>query len=212
MNIALPGYRWGFLLVIILAAIAGALLGHDPFTIGLASGAMTVVVQQGTGASTGTFATVTAVKWSRVDDATGTTVIPTPTSTGTNFSFIKTFQINITATGSLSMTNVLVGKVANETTTGTKLWRVTSHASYTQATAAPTATGDNNSTAPTMNGASGTALELISAPPSAYAAGAFNTTGLKGNMVEICLGVDATNTTAGSAVATPTLRWSWTES
>lgn len=212
MKVTLPGYRWSFLLIIVLAAIAGALLGHPPFMIG-GAGAMTVVIRQLTGASP-TVTTVTAVKWSRVDDATGTTVIPTPTSTGTNFSFIKSFMIDITATGSLQMTNVLVGKVASETTTGTKLWRVTSHAegSYVQATAAPTATGDNNSTAPTMNSASGTALELISAPPSAYAAGPFNTTGRKGNLVELCLGVDATNTTAGSAVATPTLRWSWTES
>lgn len=174
--------------------------------------AMTVVIRQLT--STGpTVTTVTAVKWSRVDDASGTTVIPTPTATGTNFSFIKSFQPEITATGGLTMTNILIGKVASESTTGTKLWRVTSHAvgSYVQATAAPTATGDNNTTAPTMNGASGTALELIGAPPSTYAAGPFSSTGRVGNLVELCLGVDATNTTAGSTVATPTLRWSWTE-
>jgi len=44
-----------------------------------------------------------------------------------------------------------------------------------------------------------------------YAAGGFSTTGRKGNIVEVALGIDATNVTAGSAVATPTLRWSWTE-
>ena len=174
--------------------------------------AMVTTIQQGTGVVTGTFADVTAVVWSRVDNASGTTVIPTPTATGTNFSFIKSFKIQITTVNGLSMTNVLVGKVASEATTGTKLWRVTSHATYSQATAAPTATGDNNVTAPTMNGAAGTALELIAAPPSAYAAGPYTSTGVQGNNVEICLGVDATNTTAGAAVATPTLRWSWTES
>lgn len=203
---------WKWIAILAAAACLGALLGHPPaFVAGV--GAMTVVIRQATGA-TPTWATVTAVKWSRVDDASGTTVIPTPTSTGTNFSFIKSFAIDITATGSLSMTDVLVGKVAAETTTGTKLWHVTSHAegSYVQATAAPTATGDNNTTAPTMNGASGTALGLISAPPSAYSTGPHTTTGRKGNLVEVCLGIDATNTTAGSAVATPTLRWSWTES
>lgn len=173
--------------------------------------AMTVVVQQATGAGE-SYATVTAVKWSRVDDATGATVIPTPTSTGTNFSFIKSFKVNITATGSLSMTDLKVGKVANETTTGTKLWYTTEHATYTQATAAPGATGDNNSTAPDINsGSSEAALPLISGA-SAYSAGPHSTTGLKGNLVEVCLGVDSTNTTAGSAVATPTLRWQWTES
>lgn len=165
--------------------------------------------------STGpTVASVTSVVWNRVDAASTATVIPAPTATGTNFSYIKTLQMEITATGSLSMTNILFGKVANESVTGTKLWRVTSHAvgSYVQATAAPTATGDNNVTAPTMNSATGVALELISAPPSAYAAGAFSSTGRVGNLVEVCLGVDATCVTAGAAVATPTLRFSWTES
>lgn len=181
----------------------------------LSRSAMTVTIDQATVTSP-TFTAVTAVVWSRVDDATGTTVIPTPTSTGTNFSFIKSFQVNITATGSLSMTNILFGKVANEATTGTKLWHRTDHAagSYVQATAAPTATGDNNTTAPALNGtnAAVTAVPLISGPPTTYSAGPHSTTGRKGNLVEVALGVDATNTTAGAAVATPTLRWSWTES
>ena len=156
---------------------------------------------------------ITSVEWSREDTQSGTTEIPTPVSTGTNFSYIKTLQMEITTTNSLTMTNILFGKVAAETTTGTKLWRVTSHAvgSYTQATAAPGSTSDNNTTAPTMNGATGVALELISAPPSPYAAGGFSSTGRVGNIVEVCLGFDATNTTAGTAVATPTLRFSWTE-
>ena len=173
--------------------------------------AMVVDIHNGTGVVTGTFAAVSAVKWNRVDTAVGTTVIPTPTATGTNFSFVKTFQIQITTVNSLAMSAVKVGKVANETTTGTKLWHVTSHTTYVQATAAPTATGDNNTTAPTVNSASATALPLISGA-SAYAAGPYSTTGRQGNLVEIVLGVDATNTTAGSAVATPTLRWEWTES
>lgn len=173
--------------------------------------AMVTEIHQLTGVVTGTSAAVTAVVWSLVDNATGTTEIATPTATGTNFSFIKSLKIHITTVNALSMTNVMVGKVAAESTTGTKLWAYTGHATYTQATAAPTATGDNNVTAPTMNAATGVALALISAPPAAYAAGPFTTTGDQGNNVEVCLGVDATNTTAGTAVATPTLRWSWTE-
>lgn len=173
--------------------------------------AMTVEIDIKTGAGP-TTASVTAVKWNRVDTAAGTTVIPTPTATGTNFSFVKTFVVNITATGSLTMTDIKFGKVANETTTGTKLWYTSEHSSYTQATAAPGATGDNNSTAPDINsGSSEAAVPLISGA-SAYSAGPHSTTGEKGNLIEVTLGVDATNTTAGSAVATPTLRWSWTES
>lgn len=172
--------------------------------------AMTTEIDEGIGIAPGTWAAVTGVTWSLDDLANGTTQIPTPTSAGTNFSYIKSFQITIVATGGLSMTNVLVGKVSAETTTGTKLWSLTSHAAYTQAAAAPASTVDNNVTAPTMNGSAGAAMPLLSAAV-VYAAGPYNTTGRKGNIVEVCLGVDATNITAGTTVATPTLRWSWTE-
>lgn len=173
--------------------------------------AMTVTIQLATGAGP-SWANTSAVKWNRVDSEAGTTPIPTPTSTGTNFSFVKTFSINISVTDSLTMTDVLVGKVASEATTGTKLWHTTANSSYTQATVAPTATGDDNVTAPTINTQTATAMSLISAPPAAYSAGPHTTTGRKGNLVEVALGIDSTNTTAGSSVATPTLRWQWTES
>jgi hypothetical protein len=176
--------------------------------------AMTVSIQNGIGASTGTWTDVSVTAtWNREDDIDDTDQpIPTPTATGTNFSFIKSFAINITTVAGLVMTGVKFGKVAAETTTGTKLWEVKSRAiaSYIQATAAPTATGDNNVTGPTMNTVTGTATPLIGSA-SVYAAGPFNTTGKQGTIVEVCLGVDATNTTAGTAVATPTMRWSWTE-
>lgn len=180
--------------------------------------AMTVAIANGVGA-TPTWSDVgaTTAKWNRVDTLTGTTAIPTPTATGTNFSFVKTFMINITATGSLTMTDAKIGKVASEATTGTKLWHDTADAegSYVEATTFPPATGDNNTTAPAIpHGSNNTgviAVPLIGSA-SVYAAGPFSTTGRKGNLVQICLGVDATNTTAGSAVSTPTLRWQWTES
>jgi hypothetical protein len=88
---------------------------------------------------------------------------------------------------------------------------VTSHGSYTQATTNPANTADNNVTAPTLNGASATALELISLPPSQYAPGPYDTTGRKGNIVEVSCGVDNTMASAGAGLATPTLRWKWTE-
>lgn len=172
--------------------------------------AMVTAINNNTGSGP-TAASVSSVVWNRVDSASGTTAIPTPTSTGTNFSFVKSLVMNITTTNSLSMTNILFGKVAAETTTGTKLWQSVAHSSYTQATAAPTSTSDNNVTAPTVNSAAATAVQLISAPPSTYAAGPFSSTGNAGNFVEVCLGIDSTNTTAGTSVATPTLEWSWTE-
>lgn len=165
---------------------------------------------------TGAVPTVTAVttkKFNLEDTQSGTTPIATPVATGTNFSYVASFQIEILTVNSLNMSNVKFGKVTTESVTGTKLWHVTSHAvgAYVQAVAAPVSTGDNNVTAPTINGAAGGAAPLIGSA-SVYAAGPFNTTGRKGNIVEVTLGVDFTNTTAGSAVAVPTLRWQWTES
>lgn len=176
--------------------------------------AMTVSIQNGVGAATGTWTDVSVTAtWNREDDIDDTDQpIPTPVATGTNFSFIKSFAINITTVAGLVMTGVKFGKVAAETTTGTKLWEVKNRAlaSYVQATAAPTSTGDNNVTGPTLNGAASAAVTLIGSA-AVYAAGPYNTTGRQGTIVELALGVDATNTTAGTAVATPTLRWSWTE-
>lgn len=172
--------------------------------------AMTVQIDCLTGAGP-TAAAVTTVVFNREDTVLGTTGVPTPTATGTRFSWVKSFQIEITAVGGLAMTAVLIGKVTNESTAGTKLWRVTSHNSYSQATTNPADTADNNSTAPTLNGASATALELITLPPSQYAPGPYNTTGRKGNIVEISCGVDNNIISAGSGLPTPTLRWKWTE-
>ena len=179
---------------------------------------MVVQIDEATGSGPTWTTNISSAVWNTVDSQSGTTAISTPTSTGTNFSFVKTFSIDITTTNSLTMTNVKVGKVANETTTGTKLYETLSHSSYTQATASPTSTGDNNVTVPTINGAApnadptaGSAAVPLIASAAVYAAGGFSTTGRKGNLVEMCLGVDATNVTAGSAVATPTIRFSWTE-
>src|SRR6266852_8172547 len=135
--------------------------------------AMTVQIDEATGATPTWTTAITSAKWNTEDTQSGTTAIATPTSTGTNFSFIKSFSIDIVTVASLNMTNVKVGKVANETTTGTKLWVVTSHASgsYVQATAAPSATSDNNTTAPTANSAPAAPMSLI-ASASVYAEGA----------------------------------------
>lgn len=177
--------------------------------------AMTVLIRQAT-TVTPTWATVGAVKWSRVDDAVGTTPIPTPTATGTNFSFVKSFLVDITVTGGLTMTDVIIGKVAAESTTGTLLWHTNENneAGYTQATAAPGSTGDNNGTAPDINGGALEVAMPLSSAQTVYDAGPYSTTGRisgGGALNEITLGVDATNTTAGTTVATPTLRWEWTE-
>ena len=170
--------------------------------------AMTVVAEELTGTGP-TSTAVSSVTFNRVDSINGTTPIPVP-SVNTLFSWIKSFKINITVTGGLTMTNVLFGKRTNEAA-GLKYWHVTSHATYTQATATPAGTAGNNAVGPSMNGATGTLLPLITAPPSAYAAGPYTTTGQHGNFVEVCVGVDPTVTQTGAAVALPNMVWQWSE-
>jgi len=111
------------------------------------------------------------------------------------------------------MSDVKVGKVAAEATSGTLLWHTAEEeeTDYVEATVAPTSTEDNNVTAPSLNGVTATELPLIAEAP-AYAAGPFSSTGRIEPIIEIALGVDATNTEAGESVSTPTIRWSWTES
>jgi hypothetical protein len=175
--------------------------------------AMTVQIDCANGATPTWTGNVTAIAFSRVDDVAGVSAqIPTPEVTGTNFSFVKSLSVNITVTGSLSMTNIKVGKASSESVTGTKLWHYTGHASgsYVEATAAPTTTGDNNVTAPTLNGGTATALPAIGSA-SQYSAGPHSTTGRKGNLAEIVTGIDFTNVTAGPAVAIPSISFRWTE-
>lgn len=177
--------------------------------------AMTVEIVMGTG-GTPTWTARTTHKWNRTDTYNGTTPTPVPTATGTNFSFCVTYMVNITATGGLTMTDIKFGKVAGEATTGTKLWHRADIAegSYVEATAATAATSDNNVTAPAIphsgNNTGVTAVPLIGSA-SVYEAGPHSTTGRKGDMVQAVLGVDATCVTAGQSVATPTLRFQWTE-
>jgi hypothetical protein len=178
---------------------------------------MSVEIDLFTGATPTITHNVTSVKFNREDTQSGTTAIPTPTSTGTNFSFVKTFQLHITATNGLTMTNAKVGKTANESVTGTKLWYRADQSTYTQATAAPASTNDNNVTAPAIphsgDNTGVSAMSLISSAPVYYTggAGSGDSTGQKGNYVQVCLGIDATNTTAGQSVSVPTIRWQWTE-
>lgn len=174
--------------------------------------AMTVQVDVLTGAGP-TATPVASCVLNREDSINGTTPTPVPqTALTTNFSWVKSFQIEIVAVAGLTMTDVRVGRVSAEANGGTKLWHNTTNAAYTAAAGAPTATGDNNTTPPTINGDVATQPALITAPPAVYAAGPFNTPGRKGNIVEVVIGVDATCTATGAAVVMPTLRWMWIES
>lgn len=174
---------------------------------------MTVEVINLTGTAPGSPNPVSSITMNREDTASGTTGIAVPGGTAaTGFSWVKTLQLNITVTASLTMSTVRVGKLIAEVTTGTKLWHVTSHASYTQASSSPAATSDNNITAPTLNGATATAVPIITTNPASYTGlTEYNSTGVVGNMVEVSLGVDTTCTASGSSVAISTLRWTWTE-
>jgi hypothetical protein len=177
--------------------------------------AMTVAIDLMTGVTPSIAAGITSCKWSLDDAQSGTTPIPTPTSgPNTNFSFVKSFRINITATGGLNMSQVKFGKTAAEASGGIALWW-DHDAAYAQATAAPGSNASNNSTAPFIPaGTNNTGVVVVPLIGAAlvYFAGPIGTTGQKGDYVEVCLGVDFSNALAGSTVPTPTLRWQWTES
>jgi len=168
---------------------------------------MTVVIDERIGAATNV--AVSSVTFNREDTVNGTSPVPIPTA-DTVFSWVKSFFLNITVTDGLTMTNILFGKRTAEST-GMKFWKVTSHPAYTQAVATPGGTAGNNAIGPTIAAATGTLLDLITVPPSAYAAGPFNTTGQKGNVVEVSIGVDPTVTQSGAAVVLPNMVWQWTE-
>ena len=149
--------------------------------------------------------------FNRDDTRVGTTSIPKPTATGTNFSWVKSFQIEVTTHDSKTMTSVRVGKTVNEADAGTKVWLNVGNAAYTQASTPPSATGDNNTTGPTLNGDVAVAMPLITDPPAAYAAGPFTTNAKQGNIVELSLGVDVTNAQPGTNRTMPSFRWTWSE-
>ena len=149
-------------------------------------------------------------KFNREDTLAGTTPIPVPTATGTNFSWRKYFVLAVTATSTTSITNRRVNG-ASAPATGLNLWyRSYAVASYAQAASGnmPAADGANGAT-PAVSGTPATpAYAALPTTATQYdnASVATSATGPNGQLIEVVLGVDNLYVSgANSNVALPNL-------
>lgn len=171
-------------------------------------GAATVQGRLGTGSSVSWANAEGGIVFNLEDTITGTTPIPIPTATGTNFSWIKNLVLYVTATGTTAITNRTVN-MGSSPTSGLKLhFKDVAVASYAQAASGnrPTASGSNGATP------AGYTAMTTSAQQYDNTSVATSSTGANGDMAVCVMGVD--NTFAGgpgSATALPNIVLSYDE-
>lgn len=165
-------------------------------------GAATCQAQAGTGSSVSWANAEGGVTFNLADSITSTTPISIPTTTGTNFSWIKNLAIAVTVTGTTNMSNRTV-KMGSSPATGLALWwKDVAQASYAQAASGnrPASSGSNGAT-PT-----GYTSMTTSTQQWDNTSHATSSTGPNGDMVVCVLGVDNTYTGgAGSAASLPNI-------
>jgi hypothetical protein len=150
-----------------------------------------------------------ALKFNRVDTATGTTPIPIPTTTGTKFSWHKAIGLYcVSGGGSTSASNLNV-KMGSAATTGLYLWFTDFHDStYHQATTVASADAGTQNSTPAGGGiyaASWTAMTTSNQVYDASGA-ALTNSAFCGKYCVVCLGVgDNYAGGAGSAIALPNI-------
>lgn len=163
--------------------------------------AAVVQAQCGTGASVTWANAEGGVKFSRDDSINaGTTPVPIPTATGTNYSWIKNLVLAVTTVGTTNMSNRRVSLSATPTTGLTLDFKGVAVASYAQAATGnmPAAAGTNGAVPATYTGAT-TSLQVYDATSVAT-----SSTGPNGQMCVMVMGVDNTYVGgAGSAVSLP---------
>ena len=164
-----------------------------------------------TGASDSGVSAEGGVKFNREDTLTGTTPVPIPTSTGTNFSWLKNLGLEVTTTGTTSISNRLIYFASAPTTGLNGFYKGVASGSYAQAASGnmPAASGSNGATPATY-----TVLATSQGGASAYDASsvASSTQGLNGQLAVLVASVDNTYTGgAGSAIGLPTIDLTYTE-
>lgn len=148
------------------------------------------------------------IKWNREDTISGTTPVPVPTATGTNYSWLKNLALEVTTAASpvTSITNRRIA-IASALATGlTEHWKA---AAYVQAASGnmPAASGSNDATPATYTLASTTSALYDNAAVSG------GTTGRNGSPIQVVVGVSFLFTGGGgSAIAMPNLQLSYDES
>lgn len=170
--------------------------------------AATVQGQLGTGASVSWANAEGGIKFNLEDTILGTTPTAIPTTTGTNFSWIKNLAIAVTVTGTTNITNRTV-KVGSSPSTGLALfWKAVAVASYAQAASGnrPASSGSNGATP------AGYTAMTTSAVQYDNTSVATSSTGPNGSMFVCVMGVDFTYVGgAGSATALPSIVASYDE-
>lgn len=161
-----------------------------------------------TGAAGATVASAeSGIKFNRDTTATGTTAIPIPAATGTNFSYHKVLGLEVTTDLATTISNRGV-KMSTTTTSGLALfWKA--NASYAQAAAADT---DSGSAGATPTGY--TAMTTSNATYDAASAASSSGPGVvNGQYLQVALAVSSTYAGgAGSAIALPNIVLQYDES
>lgn len=171
-------------------------------------GAATVQGQIGTGSSVSWASAEGGITFNLADSATATTPISIPTSTGTNFSWIKNLVLAVTGTGTTNISNRNIYMSTSPSTGLALFWKAVAVASYAQ-----TASG-NRPTASGSNGATPAGYTAMTTSAAVYDSSSVATsgTGPNGSMAVCVIGVDNTYVGgAGSAISLPSMKLQYDE-
>ena len=154
-------------------------------------------------------AEATGIKFNREDSVSGTTAIPKPTATGTNYSWYKTLYLNVESGG--GSTNILNRKIrmASAPSAGLTLFWKDGADTYTQATSGNKPTDNGTTDDATPSGY--TAMTTSFATTDATSEAATNST-RNGNYVNVVCGVSNLYAGgAGSSIALPNIEVQYDE-
>ena len=172
-------------------------------------GAATVQAQIGTGSSVSYANAEGGATWNREDSLSGnTTPSPIPLAAGTDYSYIKSFVLAVTVTGTTAMTNRTI-KYSGGVTGLTISFKDVAQASYAQA-ASGNKPADNVGT----NGATPSTYTAMTTSAQQWdnTSHATSGSGANGDLVVCVLGIDFTYAGGpGNANSAPTLTLSYDE-
>lgn len=164
-----------------------------------------------TGASYAGVTAESGFKFNRDDTLTGTTPVPIPTATGTNFSWLKNLALDVTTTGTTNISNRRIYLGSAPSTGLNVFYKSVATGSYAQAASGnlPSASGSNGATpagytvmAQSLGGS--TAYDASSVASSAL--------GVNGTLAVVVAAVDFTFAGGpGSATALPTVSLTYDE-
>lgn len=151
----------------------------------------------------------TGIVFNREDSQSGTTPVPKPTATGTNYSWYKNLALYVTAGGGSTSLSNRKARITASPAAGLLLCFKDGGATYVQATGS-NKPADNTS----ANGAVPTGWTQLTTTFQTWDATSVAATNnaRNGNFVQVLLGVDATYAGgAGSNIALPTLELQYDE-